>query len=701
MYATAHGVYDIWINDVHVDDWYMAPGFTQYSDVLQTQHYDISKYLKAGDNKMLVQVGDGWYRGSLDKEQVINSFGSDCAFLCQIQSMGNVLKISDSSWQAANDGWLGHNDMHDGEEYDARKVEDEFSWQEASVIEGDYSVLTGTDAPKITTHEVFEPELITTPNGEKVLDFGQNFSGYVAINVDAPFGGETIKLTHGETLDEDGNFSTKNFQASKDIITKQEVNYICKKGNNSYHQTTTYFGFRYVKVETDLDITEDNFTGVAVYSDMDQTGFFTSGNSLVNQLYSNTLWSMKSNFVSVMTDCPTREKSGYSGDGQIFIDTALYMMDSAPVYNAWMNSYRHMFNEDGSLMQFTPTKLTHSMYDSSHGWCDAIVIVPYKLWKQSGDISVIENYYDDSKKWVDYALERAGKKTHLVNKLKLDNDLEDYFADQGFGWGEWLEAGYKDKFSSIILLAHNTLMGESEVGTAFLYSSCAQMAEMAEALGKDDDAKFYSEAAEKAREAYRKVYTNNGEITEKYRQCRYVRPIALGLLDENESKAASDKLVGIIESNNDHLNTGFLSTGSLLNSLSDYGNVTKAYDVLLQKTAPSWLYSVSQGATTIWETWDGKESLNHYSYGAVCSWLMNTAAGINYTDGQITISPKPDARLGYAEASYDSPVGTIRSGWCYVDGELVYEVEIPAGQTATLQIGDESQTIGEGIHVIK
>lgn len=705
LYATAHGVYDVWINGTHVDGWFMAPGFTQYTDILQTQSYDITPYLKAGDNEILVQIGDGWYRGSLDKEQVINSFGTDAAFLCEARAGNSVILQTDGTWEAANDGWLSQNDLHNGEVYDADKNISDFTWHAVTAADYGYDNLTGSDCQPITQQEEFTPEIITTPAGETVLDFGQNFSGYVQLDINAR-GGEKITLTHGETLDENGNFTISNFQASKSFPTLQKVLYTCKEGENIYHPATTYFGFRYVKVETDMQITAESFKGVAVYSDMEQTGFFESGNAKVNQLFKNTLWSMKSNFVGVMTDCPTREKSGYAGDGQIFAPTGLYLMDSYPVYRSWLRSYSHVFHENGSLMQFAPTKLTKSLFDSSHGWSDAIVMIPYDMWKNTGDLQAVKDNYKASKKWVDYALNRASSGTHLYYRNKLDQSLYPYLADQGFGWGEWLEADYNNSFTMITVLANNALMGEPEVGTAFLYNSCKELSEMAQAMGNTDDAEYYGNAADKAKQAYREVFTKDGRITEKFRQSRFIRPISMGLLDVEESAAASDQLAELITNNNNHLNTGFLSTGSLLQTLSDYDNISKAYDVLLQKTLPSWLYAVDNGATTIWETWDAvkedgsvSSSMNHYSFGAVCSWLMDSAAGIKVEDGTITISPKTDSRLGYVNASYDSAYGTIRSAWAYKDGAVYFEFEIPCNTKASIELPDGTkQEVESGVY---
>ena len=705
LYATAHGLYDVWLNGIKVGDWVLAPGFTQYGDLLNVQAYDVTKYLHVGNNEIVVSLGDGWYRGSMNNERDLNTFGYDLAFLCELRAGDTILTMTEETWQATNEGPLGLNDLQLGERCDANKTLNLASWHSVKVENYGYHNLLGSDCQPIKEQEHFTPRLIQTPNGEKVLDFGQNFAGYVRMELEAK-GGEMVVLTHGEALDKENCFTQKNILAITKPEAYQQVFYTCKPGKNVYQPTKCFFGFRYVKVETTLDISPDQFVGIAIYSDMEQTGFFSCGNEKVNQLFNNCLWSMKSNFVGVMTDCPTRERSGYTGDGQVFCPAGLYLMDSYPVYLHWLKSLNRVFLPDGGLKMFAPENRPGGFMDSSHGWCDAIVIIPYLMWKRSGDIRIIQDNYDGAKKWVDFAMRRAAVKTQRAYQKKLPKDLQLYFADQGFCWGEWLEPFETTHTTTILNGIRKYFRGEPEAATAYLAYSATLLAEMAEALGRTEEANIYAQAASGAKDAYRLVYTENGDIQEQIRQCRYVRPMALDLLSEEEKYHAVKKLGALIEKNSDHLNTGFLSTPYLCRMLSDYGEEHKAYDLLLQETRPSWLYEVNKGASTIWETWDGideegnpSDSLNHYSLGAVSGWLLDSVCGIRIQDRMIEIEPKPDRRLGYAEGAYLSPYGMIKSSWKYSGEQLCFTVEIPGNQQAEVRLPDRTKAqCGPGIH---
>lgn len=680
LYATAHGIYDIWINGAHVEGFLLSPGTSQYDKRLMVQCYEVTGLLQKGENTLLVSLGDGWYRGSVGNSLDINTFGDDLAFLCQVEVDGQVLLATDGTWEGAQDGPLGLNDMMRGEEYDARIGEGQMEWHSVQVRDHGYTNLIPTDCPPIIEHERFVPTILTTPAGETVLDFGQNFAGFVALHVFAA-GGERIILTHGETLDESGNFTIENFQNPAKPQCFQRVTYICKPGFNECHPTKCYFGFRYVKVECDLPVAPEMFTGVAIYSDMAETASFSCGDERVNQLFQNVLWSMKSNFVGVPTDCPTREKSGFTGDAQVFCDTAITLMDSSEVLRQWLREC-DAAAEPGLFRQVAPDRRSPGYFENSHGWCDAVVLVPWRLWKRTGDADIIRENYGAMKRWLDFALDRQ-KETRPKNVGRLPAELLLSFADMGFCWGEWLEPGADTMKETMDHMMH----GEPEVATAYLSYSCRAFAEMAAAIGATGDSEYYGHAADLAREAYRQAFLP----IESDRQCRYVRPIFMDLLTEEEKREAVVRLAELIHQNGDHLNTGFLSTGELCHVLTDYGQTGTAYDLLLQTDCPSWLYPVTRGATTIWERWEGidgdgrpRDSLNHYSYGAVAGWLIDSVCGIRVERGQITIAPHPDKRLNHAKGEYASPLGTIRAEWHYEDGRLIFEGEVPQGQTACL-----------------
>lgn len=705
LYATCHGIMNIYLNGKEVTDHLFMPGTQQYNKRLMVETIEVSSLLQEGENELLVTLGDGWYRGSMGMGQNKNVYGEDIALLLQLEIDRKVIAVSDESWEATQDGPIGRNDFMDGEECDARKELRKAAFHPVRVEKFGYEQLIFVDTVPVTAHEIFDAKLIVTPEGDKVLDFGQNIVGYISFDFEGKDGQE-LTLIHGETLDLAGNFTIANFQNEKKPV-KQEVHYICRDGRNTYHPTKTYMGFRYVKVVADFEIDPKAFQAIAVYSDMRVIADFCCGVQEVNQLFSNALWSMKGNFIDVPTDCPTREKSGYSGDCQAYIHTAMYLMDCYSVYAKWIREQAAGQYGDGVVPQICPKsskpnereKVTPWLsVDGGIGWSDSFEIVPYRLMKRYGDMSLIEEQYEAIKKWTAYEIKRA-KKTKFGNRKLLPKNCRQYMIDTGWMWGEWLEPGQTvDYFINLVK------KGDPEVGTAFFYMNLCYMEQMAKILGKKEDEAYYHNLALHVSSAYRQVYTSKGKVIEPKRQCRYVRPIAHDLLSEEEKMEAASDLAALITENGNHLNTGFLSTHELSRCLSRYGQNEKAYDLLLQKESPGWLYSVTKGCTTIPESWDcyseegiPLSSFNHYSYGAVVGWLMDCVAGIDVTDGQITIHPYPDERLGYARASYDSPYGQIVSEWKYEGSRLVYHMEIPANCTATIAIeGKQEMAKGAG-----
>ena len=338
------------------------------------------------------------------------------------------------------------------------------------------------------------------------------------------------------------------------------------------------------------------------------------------------------------------------------------------------------------------------MLQGSSGWGDACILVPWALYEAYGDTTILEENYEMMVSWLRFVENRA-KKTRIQNQL---NPYKKYLVDEGFHFGEWLEPDV----SSMDTMKKNMMFGAPEVATAYYFRSASLVAKIAGILGKQEDARKFSQIAEGARNAYRYTCTKNGVISSK-RQAEYVRPIAFGLLDEAESQTAADRLAELVARNGYHLNTGFLSTPFLCRVLSDYSHTDTAYRLLLQDTTPSWLYPVKHGATTIWESWDGvredgtvHDSLNHYSYGAISGWLIGDVCGIRLSEGKLTIAPKPSKELGYAQARWDSPLGTIESKWHYEQDRVVFEVAIPTNVTADIRLPDGSAFhVQSGSHI--
>ena len=700
LYITCHGLYEARLNGQRVGEFVLAPGAGEYRKRLSVQAYDVSALLRAGENELVVTLGDGWYRGNNGIDGLNCLFGSDLALLCQLELDGTALLWSDESWEASQCGPIRRNDMELGERYDAR-METVRDWHGVTLRDYGYANLAPTESVPIVERERFPGKLLRTPNGETVIDFGQNLAGYTELRVNAK-AGQTITLWHGETLDENGNFTQKNFDPgdrNKNGGIPQKIEYICKDGVNTYKPRFCLFGFRYAQVETTADLTEASFTAVAVYSRMEQTGFFECGNAEVNRLFHNSLWSMRSNFCDIPTDCPTRERAGWTGDAGAFAPTAVFLMDCYPVLRKWLGECRLAQGEDGLVRNIAPINdaggMISNLLQGSAGWGDACVLVPWALYQAYGKKEILEENYDMMCRWLGFVEKRA-QKTRPHNLL---NPYHRYLVDEGFHFGEWCQPDVDNTEA----MKKTMMFGAPEVATAYYYRSASLLSRIAEILGKPGDAAHYADIAENAKKAYRHSCTKKGTIRSE-RQCEYVRPIAFGLLDGEEITQAADALDALVVKNGYHLNTGFLSTPDLCRVLAENGHADTAYRLLLQEECPGWLYAVKKGATTIWETWDGvradgtvHDSLNHYSYGAVSGWLFSGVCGIRLEAGKLSIRPCPGRELGYAKAEWHSPVGTIKSAWEYRGDTIRFDFSVPVPATIELPNGKRFE-LKEGEH---
>ncbi|MCM1388597.1 MAG: glycoside hydrolase family 78 protein [Bacillus sp. (in: Bacteria)] len=698
LYVTAHGIVNVRLNGQEITDAWLLPGTSQYNRRLLVETIDVTAYLKSGNNILEATLGNGWYRGSMGYRQYRHVYGDDIALLAQLEIDDVPIVMTDESWEVSTDGPLGLNDMMAGEHYDARK-EETMTWHKPAVRNFSFDCLICRDTVPVKIHECFVPKLIQTPAGETVLDFGQNIAGVIDFEFEGK-NGQKLVLTHGETLDGNGNFTTDNFQAWGRPV-RQQIVYICKDGKNSYHPTKTYMGFRYVKVEADFTIKKEWFKAYALYSDMRQTAFFDCGVEEVNRLFQNAVWSMKGNFVDIPTDCPTREKAGYSGDCQTFVDTAMYLMDCYPVYAKWLREQAAAQFEDGCVPQIAPTSaLKKTAEDGGIGWSDSFEIIPWALYRHYGDDTMMRELYEPLTKWMAYRISRSGA-MRRANKRIVPKAMQPYTLDHEWLWGEWLEPGTDTAEYRRNLRKY----GDLEVSTAYMYYSHLLMSQIAETVHKSGDNEKYRITAGKAKETYRQLFVEDGRIKSSRRQCRYVRPVAFGLLDEDEKDKAVETLAKLINENENHIGTGFLTTHELCRVLCRYGHAEKAYDLLLQRERPGWLYPVLQGATTVPESWDAYqdavkrvESMNHYAYGSIAGWLIDSVAGICLEHGDIIIQPYPDRRLGHVNAAYDSPIGRIASSWRIEDNQITYEFHIPANAEAIVILGDKTLKLESGKH---
>lgn len=703
---TALGVYRAYINGRNTDDQLLTPGYTDYNYRVQFQRYDVTPHLHVGENVIAAVIGDGWYRGCINIGSVRNAYGTKTAlaFVLHITYVDGSTEeiVSDENCRATQNGPLRENDLKTIERYDARMEMpgwnapgyDDSSWHGVSKAVYAGAVIE-QQGERVLRQERFTPSVLQTPDGGTVLDFGQNFAGFVCFSVTGK-AGQVVSLTMGETLDEHGNFTMKNLSAEgADFISGevgQRVEYILKDGSQSYEPFFQYCGFRYVKLENWPEtVSGENFTALAVYSDLDYFGSFHCSHAGINKLVENVRWSMKSNFVDIPGDCPTRERTGWTADISVFCETACYLGDVRRFLEKWMADYKLEQDKDGNLPFVVPNGGKGGMQKGCLGWSNAIANIAMTLYAFYGDKAILEEVYETVARFVDFNLRRAKKRNpFLIFKSFKHRDL---IVETGFHYGEWLEPGskmYKDYIRDLFY-------PDTEVTAAWFYKTVEQLADMASILGKEKDEERYRVLQKKLRKVYQDNFLTEGLVRSK-RQCRYVRPLSMGLIDEDRVPLVSEELVRQCEERKYTIGTGFLSTWKLLDVLAENGHVQTAYRILENEIAPGWLYEITKGATTTWENWLGidennvpRDSLNHFAPGSVVAWLFRTCAGIRPAKpgfSEILIQPTPGGSLTWAEAEFQSPKGQIYSTWRIEGSTFTLKVHTPEGVPTTVILPD-------------
>ena len=694
LYITACGLYEAKLNGHRTGDFILAPGITDYRKRVQYQTYDVTELLQEGENIFTVQLADGWYRGSCGAWGLKNQYGTETKLLAQLEIMDKTGKmqtvVTDESWNWSNDGPIRFADNKDGEIADAQ-MKPTYSGM-AKVTSHSITPGASNNVP-VTEHERLNARLITTPSGKTVLDFGQNIAGYAEFKLNA-HAGQKITLHFGELLDKNGEFTQKNIQCSSKKITTplQQVIYSCKEGLNNYKTTFAIFGFQYIQVETDVAFRPEDFAAIAVYSDMERTGFFESSNPLLNKFVENTVWSSKNNHADLPTDCPTRERHGWSGDAQIFCSTASFLFDYEPMAEKFLNDMYDWQKPNGKLPQIAPAggvDFYMQVMNGSVGWADAGVIMPYVLWKRYGDVSILSRRYERMKRYSEFMIGRCGKwggpyakPVHIPKKDKK------YLVNCGQSYGEWAEP--QDFY---VMNWMDFAEPHPEVSTAYTSYIMNLMMEIAETLGHKEDIPRYREYRDGCKKTYQAMMKTQKFTLDTDRQARLVRPLAMNLLDDEQIAYAKKRLIEALDHYGWRLGTGFLSTPLILDVLMEI-EPKAAYRLLENEEIPGWLSMPKNGATTIWESWEGDKakgsgvaSLDHYSKGAVVAWLFETMCGIR-VDGEnhFTISPHSGGHFTYARAVYNSVYGKVESGWEKTAEGFKYTVTIPANCTAELRL---------------
>ncbi len=701
--VSALGVFECHVNGKRTSDAVLAPGWTDYYHRVQSERYDITDLLTEGENTFSVYAGNGWAVSEIGFMRARNYTDhiSVIAGITLTYENGDTERFGTDGTFSVYEGTVRFSELYDGERQDLCAVRRLVG--AAQIDKEKKPKIVARVGEEIRERErVAAKELIVTPKGERVIDFGQNLAGYPEIRIKGKRG-EHVSFSFAEVLDKDGNFYTENYRTAK-----SKLEYTLSGNEDLLKPKFTFFGYRYLRLDEYPETVDlSGFVSVAVYSDMKRIGFFSCGEEKINRLYQNILWGQRSNFLDVPTDCPQRdERLGWLGDAQVFCRTASLNYDTERFYRKWLGDMALGQKPDGALEGIAPT-LKKLFVRFSAAWADAGTICPFEVYLAFGNKELLAENFPMMKKWVDY-MHGAGP--------------EEFLWLGGEHFGDWLamDAG-SDTYTGATY--------PDMIASAFFAYSTELVVRAGHILGVDVAA--YEALHAKVRAAFRAAFMKDGmpvaypklladakEREEKHfgkgvdahfaaiTQTSLTLILRFGLYDPCERVGLITKLVNMIKENGGRMTTGFVGTPYILHVLSENGRADVAYDLLFAEGVPSWLFSVGHGATTMWEHWDGiredgsfwssdMNSYNHYAYGAVYDWIYGVALGIMVPDDgagyrKIRVAPHPDRRLGFAEGGIESRHGRVSSSWHIFDREIRYEIAVPAGVEAEITLPGEA-----------
>lgn len=725
LYATCHGVYHLTVNGERPDDREFAPECTVYRDYLCYQTYDVTTYLCDGENILGMHVGDGWYHGFMTKAED-DTYDPAFAILLQLEvtyTDGTTGCFGTDETVKVKEGPVRCADLYAGERYDADFIPygwdkpdfDDRDWADSIVADFTYETLKAQYGQPVRPVRILPVrEILTSPKEERIIDFGQVIAGRVRIKIDVPKGTQ-ITITHTEGLDAEGNFFDNNPTAD------QRIEYISDGIARTYEPHFTFQGFRYAMVDGIEELKAEDIVAVVLSSEKEDVGTFACSNDDINRLYENTRWSQRANMLSIPTDCPQREKAGWTGDIQVYAKTALLNEDVTPFLTRWMENLACEQRENGSVPFIVPLAGAfagqYKMYEEQFhtpdgvapaGWADAAVLIPYYMYCLTGNTLILKRQYGSMKQWCDFVLKTA--KENCPDDSTLPDEIEQYLWDTGHHYGEHLIPSYSKKgYGEATFEAIR--VSTKYVAPIYGYYSVFCMSEIAKILGRDEDAAYYGGMSGKMKTAIQKgVMDEDGNMPGDLMGA-YAMPLYYGLVPEHLKQKFADNLVRKIEENDGCLDVGFLGIPILQDALCQIGRTDLAYDLLFNEKAPSWLYEVKHGATTIWESWFALDesgapfisemagmvfcmSLNHYAFGCVDDWMFRNINGIDYEQPgykKILIQPKLDERLEWAKRTFASEYGDIVSEWKKNAGNFELHVKIPCNTTAVIILPNGEQ----------
>ncbi len=698
MYSSALGLYECRLNGVKAGDQLFTPGWTSYDTILNYQTFDITALLNEGVNTVGAVLAEGWYKGRIGFEGGKRDiWGNRLGFITQIELFysdgSRETVVSDGSWKWSS-GSILSSSIYDGERVDARQEPEGWSsprfddsiWRYVELLDTPVSILQPMLSPPVREIETLKiKEVITSPSGKTILDFGQNLVGSLRIRVSGKAGQELI-IRHAEVL-ENGELGVRPLrmaEATDRYILKGEAEEI-------FEPVFTFHGFRYAEVSGwPGEIKPEFFEARVIHSDMERTGWLETSDKLLNRLHENIRWGLKGNFLSVPTDCPQRdERLGWTGDLQVFSPTASFLYDVSSFLQSWL---RDLSSEQKKIGGAVPPVVPNALGEAfgAAAWGDAAAVVPRVLYDRFGDAGIPEAQFESMKNWVDFIAASAG---------------DDFLWNRGFQFGDWLDpTAPPDQ-------PWNARTSTELVATAYFARSAKITADTAAMLGRTADEQKYRELADSAADAFYNEYvTSSGRMMNDAETAYSVALVFDLFRDEKQRQKAGDRLAELVMEGGYHIRTGFVGTPIICDALCSSGHYREAYRLLKQTDSPSWLYPVTMGATTVWERWDSMlpdgsinpgemTSFNHYALGAVADWMHRTIAGIESAEPgyrHVRIAPRPGGGIAHCSATHISPYGKINVSWKIEGGKFYLDAEIPANCTAEIMLPGTQAPINTG-----
>jgi len=704
LYATAHGLYEAEIDGATVGDHVLSPGWTTYSHRLRYQTFDVTDLLSEGTHAIGVTLADGWYRGHLGFTGARHLFGDRTGAFLQLEvehpDGSRTVVTTDGSWRSTL-GPETRADIYKGETVDFRRELpgwsnpgfDDADWTPVEIGTLDVTTLVAPTGPPVRrTQTVAVQEIFTSPTGKTLVDFGQNLVGRIRFSLPDGRAGTEITVRHAEVL-EHGELGTRPLRKADatDVIV------LDGNGPRTWEPRFTFHGFRYAEVTGwPGELTADALEAVVVHTDLRRTGTFTCSDPDVTRLHENVVWGMRGNFVDVPTDCPQRdERLGWTGDLQVFAPTASFLYDTSGMLRSWLAD---LAIEQELLGGIVPNFVPHLELfpfppQAEVGWGDAAVVVPWVLYQRHGDAQVLADQWQSMTSWIDAFEQRAGA------------DLD--FPEGGFSFGDWLDTAAPPENPAAARTPWQC------VATAYLARSARTVAQAAEVLGRDGSR--FADLAERAAARFRTEYVTPAGRVGFPSQTAYALALEFDLLTDEQREHAGRLLAEQVLKDDFRIASGFLGTPLVTDALTNAGELATAYELLLQRENPSWLYAVTMGATTVWERWDSMlpdgsinpgdmTSFNHYAFGAVADWLHRTVAGLApASPGYRTLrfAPRPGPGITSAAATHETPYGPAEVSWTLTGGTaFALEVTVPANTTAEVVLPDASAPVevGSGRH---